>query len=482
MAKAKQEEFVKEITSMEEDFAQWYTDIVIKAELADYAPVKGAMIIRPYGYAIWENIVAWEDAKFKESGHQAAYFPLLIPEHLLQIEVDHFEGFAPEVLWVTHNGDNELPERLFVRPTSETIICPMFSKWVKSYRDLPLLMYQWNSVVRWEKTTRPFLRTSEFLWHEGHTVHADEADTDRECFLILEYYREFVEEHMAIPLKLGVKTEREKFAGALRTYTIEAMMRDGKSLQAGTSHNLGQHFTKMFDIKFLDRDGEHKYAWTSSWATTTRLIGAMVMVHSDNRGLVVPPRIAPIQMVILPIAANKGGVLEKAEEVRALLAKSFKVKLDDDQSKTAGYKFNHWEMKGVPVRIEVGPKDIEKNQVMVYRRDTHEKFPMSMDNLVEDLQTLLDDIHNTLFQRAYDFREANTWTVESYDELKETFEEKTGFAKAMLCEDPDCEELMKEETGISTRCMPFVKEDLGYNKCIVCGAETDRMLILGKSY
>lgn len=478
----KKQEFVKEITSMDEDFAQWYTDIVLKAELADYAPVKGAMIIRPYGYAIWENIVEWEDRKFKETGHKPAYFPLLIPEHLLQVEVDHFEGFAPEVLWVTHNGDNELPERLFVRPTSETIICPMFSKWIKSYRDLPFLMYQWNSVVRWEKTTRPFLRTSEFLWHEGHTVHADEADTDRECLMILELYREFVEEHMAIPLKLGVKTEQEKFAGALRTYTIEAMMRDGKSLQAGTSHNLGQHFTKMFDIKFLDRDGKHKYAWTSSWATTTRLIGAMVMVHSDNRGLVVPPRIAPIQVVIVPVAANKAGVLEKAQELSDRLKSQFKVELDDDTSKTPGYKFNEWEMKGVPVRIEIGPKDIEKNQVTIFRRDTCEKSTLSMDNLENDLKDLLENIQSSLFERASQFRDEKTWTVNSYDELKESFEDKTGYAYAMLCDDPACEEKIKDETGISTRCMPFDKVDLGYNKCIVCGKETDRMLIMGKSY
>ncbi len=482
MTEVKKQEFVKEITKMDDDFAQWYTDIVLKAELADYAPVKGAMVIRPYGYAIWENIVAWEDAKFKESGHQAAYFPLLIPEHLLQKEIDHFEGFAPEVLWVTHNGDEELQERLMVRPTSETIICPMFSKWVQSYRDLPLLIYQWNNVVRWEKTTRPFLRTSEFLWHEGHTVHADEEDAERECKLILEYYREFVEEHMAIPLRLGVKTEKEKFAGGLRTYTIEAMMRDGKSLQAGTSHNLGQNFTEMFDIKFLDRDGKHKLAWTTSWATTTRLIGAMVMVHGDDRGLVVPPRIAPIQMVILPVAANKPEVLEKANELKAMLAKSFKVKLDDDTSKSAGFKFNYWEMKGVPVRIEIGPRDIEKNQVMVYRRDTHEKFPVAMENLVEELGKLLENIQDTLYKRAFEFRESRTWVSHSYDELKESFEKETGYAKVMLCDDQDCEDKIKNETGISTRCIPFEQEDLGYDTCIICGKKTDRMMLMGKSY
>ncbi len=353
MGKNKKQEFVKEITSMEEDFSQWYTDVILKTDLVDYAPVKGCMVIKPYGYGIWEGIQRVTDRRFKETGHKNAYFPLLIPESYLQKEADHFEGFAPEVLWVTHGGNEKLAERLFIRPTSETIICSMYSKWVQSYRDLPVLINQWCNVVRWEKTTRPFLRTSEFLWQEGHTVHATTEEAQEETMQMLEIYRQVAEDELAMPVMLGQKSEKEKFAGADRTYTMEAMMHDGKALQAGTSHNLGQHFSKMFDIKYLDKDGELKYGWSTSWGISTRLIGGIIMVHGDNRGLVMPPRIAPTQVVIVPIASHKEGVLDKAYELKALLQKDFRIELDNRENYSPGWKFNEWEMKGVPVRLEM---------------------------------------------------------------------------------------------------------------------------------
>lgn len=476
-----EKEFVKEITPMEEDFTQWYTDVITKADMVDYAPVKGCMVIKPYGYGLWENIQKFADAKFKATGHKNAYFPLLIPESYLKREADHFSGFAPEVLWVTHGGSEELAERLFIRPTSETIICNMYSKWIQSYRDLPLLINQWCNVVRWEKTTRPFLRTAEFLWQEGHTVHVDENDAQKETLQMLEIYRQVAEDALAIPVILGQKSEKEKFAGALRTYTMEAMMHDGKALQSGTSHNLGQNFAKMFDIQFLDKDGTHKYAWNTSWGISTRLIGGIIMVHGDNRGLVMPPRVAPTQVVIVPIASHKEGVLEKAANVKKDLADFFSVDLDDRDAYSPGWKFNFWEMKGVPVRLEIGPKDIEKNQVTLVRRDTLEKSTASIDNLAETIKTLLDDIHTSLYNRALKNREEKTYITDNYNEFKKIMEETPGFVKTMWCGNPECEAKMKEDTGATIRCMPFKQEKLG-GKCLVCGKEHKHMIYVAKAY
>ncbi len=481
MADKKQQDFVKEITPMEVDFSQWYTDVVLKTDMADYAPVKGCMVIKPYGYGVWEGIQRVADGRFKATGHKNAYFPLLIPESFLKREAEHFEGFAPEVLWVTHGGSEELTERLFIRPTSETIICEMYSKWVQSYRDLPLLINQWCNVVRWEKTTRPFLRTAEFLWQEGHTVHVDEEDAQRETMKILEIYRQVAEDELAIPVILGQKSEKEKFAGALRTYTMEAMMHDGKALQAGTSHNLGQHFTKMFDIKFLDKDGVLKYANTTSWGISTRLIGGIIMVHGDNRGLVMPPRIAPVQVVIIPIAAHKEGVLDKAKAVKEELEKNFRIEMDDRDTYSPGWKFNEWEMKGVPIRMEIGPKDIENNQVTIARRDTLEKFTLSMDNLTDNISKLLDEIHTTLFNKALKNREEKTFATTDYEEFKKIMKETPGFVKTMWCGSQECEDKLKEETGATIRCIPFHQEHVG-DKCLICGGKAEKMVYVAKAY
>ena len=364
-----QEDYVKQITKQNEDFSQWYTDVIRKADLVDYAPVKGFMVIKPYGYALWENMQRELDKMLKASGHKNAYFPLFIPEYLLQKEAEHVEGFAPEVAWVTIGGTEELTERIAVRPTSEAIVCSMYSKWIKSYRDLPILYNQWCNVVRWEKSTRPFLRTSEFLWQEGHTAHATEEEAQEETLKILDIYRDFAENVLAIPMLTGEKSEKEKFAGAKMTYSMEAMMLDGKALQAGTSHNLGQHFAKVFDIQYLDRDGELKYVWTTSWGVSTRLIGGIIMVHGDDRGLVLPPRVAPCQVVIVPIAQHKEGVLEKAGEIYENLSERFRMELDDRDTYSVGWKFNEWELKGVPLRLEIGPRDIQNNQVVAVRRD-----------------------------------------------------------------------------------------------------------------
>ena len=481
MADKKQQEFVKEITPMEEDFSQWYTDVILKTDMVDYAPVKGCMVIKPYGYGVWEGIQRVADWRFKETGHKNAYFPLLIPESYLKKETDHFEGFAPEVLWVTHGGNEELAERLFIRPTSETIICSMYSKWIQSYRDLPLLINQWCNVVRWERTTRPFLRTAEFLWQEGHTVHVDEEDAQKETMQMLEVYRQVAEDELAMPVILGQKSEKEKFAGALRTYTMEAMMHDGKALQAGTSHNLGQHFSKMFDIQYLDRDGVLKYGWSTSWGISTRLIGGIIMVHGDNRGLVMPPRIAPIQIVIVPIATHKEGVLDKAKELFNQLKKPFRVEMDDRDAYSPGWKFNQWEMKGVPIRIELGPKDIEKNQITVARRDTLEKSVIPMDNLVEALTAMLDDIHTNMFNKAVKNRADKTYTITDYEVFKKQIEENTGFVKTMWCGSRECEDKMKEDTGATIRCMPFEQEKLG-ETCLVCGKKAEKMVYVAKAY
>ncbi len=481
MAKAKQE-FVTHLTPREEDFSQWYTDVILKTDLVDYSPVKGCMVIKPYGYGIWENIQRELDDRFKATGHKNAYFPLFIPESLLKKEIEHVEGFAPEVAWVTHGGNEELAERLVVRPTSETIVCAMYAKWIQSYRDLPVLMNQWCNVVRWEKSTRPFLRTSEFLWQEGHTVHATEEEAQEETLKMLNVYKEFAENVLAVPVVIGQKSEKEKFAGALRTYTMEALMQDGKALQAGTSHNLGTHFAKVFDIQFLDRDGVLKYGWQTSWGVSTRLIGGLIMVHGDERGLVLPPKVAPTQVVMIPIAFHKEGVLEKAEALFAQLkAAGIRVELDDRDTQSPGWKFNEWEMKGVPLRLELGPKDIEKNHVVIVRRDTGEKSFVPMENLAETMVDMLDQVQKGLLEKALKMREAFTHTAEDMETFKTALEEKKGFVKAMWCGVRECEDRIKELTGATTRCMPFQQEHLGDN-CFHCGEKAKTMAYFAKAY
>lgn len=478
MAK-KQQEFVTQITPREENFSQWYTDVVLKTEMVDYGPVKGTMVIRPYGYGVWELIQKEMDARFKATGHQNAYFPLLIPKSFLEREAEHVEGFAPEVAWVTRGGTEELAEPLVVRPTSETIICEMYAKWLQSWRDLPMMMNQWCNVVRWEKATRPFLRTSEFLWQEGHTLHATAEEAQEETLKMLEVYREFAENVLAIPVFCGRKSEREKFAGAAATYSIEAMMQDGRALQAGTSHNLGQHFAKVFDVKFLDKDGSHKYAWQTSWGTSTRMIGAIVMVHGDERGLVLPPKVAPIQVVILPIAAHKEGVLDKAYELKARLeAAGIRVKVDDrDQS--AGWKFNEWEMRGVPMRMEVGPRDMENGQVVVVRRDTLEKEFLPMEGLEAAIEERLQLVHEGLYQKALKLRESKTVDATNYEAFKAGVEK--GFVHAMWCGDEACEEQIKAETGATTRNMPFEQKPFS-DVCVHCGKPAKYEIYFAKSY
>ncbi|KAB3532402.1 proline--tRNA ligase [Alkaliphilus serpentinus] len=477
----KDKQFVSEITPMEVDFAQWYTDVILKTDLVDYSPVKGFMVIKPYGYAIWENIQRFLDGRFKDTGHKNCYFPLLIPESLLKKEAEHVEGFAPEVAWVTHGGKEELAERLCVRPTSETIICEMYSKWLKSYRDLPFLYNQWCSVVRWEKSTRPFLRTSEFLWQEGHTLHETYDEAQEETIQMLNIYKEMAEDVLAIPVVIGQKSDKEKFAGAHATYTMEALMHDGKALQAGTSHNLAQHFTTAFDITYLDRDGELKNPYHTSWGVSTRLIGGVIMAHGDNRGLVLPPKIAPVEVVIVPIASHKGGVMEKAMEIYSEIKKNHRVEIDDRENYSPGWKFNEWEMKGVPVRIEIGPKDIENNQAMLFRRDTLEKEAVSLDNLSEAVETWLKDIQNNLLLKAKRMRDEKTYYVKSFEELKDIMATRQGFVKAMWCEERSCEDKIKEETGVTVRCIPFEQEKLG-DTCPFCGKPAKKMAYFAKAY
>ena len=478
MAK-RNEEFVTHIASRSDDFPQWYTDVILKTDMVDYSIVKGCMVIKPYGYGVWELIQDEMDRRFKATGHVNAYFPLLIPESLLKKEAEHVEGFAPEVAWVTHGGDEELTERLCIRPTSETIICSMYSKWIQSYRDLPLLINQWANVVRWEKNTRPFLRTSEFLWQEGHTAHATFEEAEAETQRMLEVYREFAQNVLAIPVICGRKSEKEKFAGAQATYTIEAMMQDGKALQMGTSHNLSDHFAKAYDIKYLSKDGKLEHCFTTSWGTSTRMIGGLIMVHGDDRGLVLPPRVAPIQLVILPIAMHKAGVIEKADEIYAQLKRAgIRVKVDDSDQ-TAGWKFNQWEMKGVPVRLEVGPKDIENKQVVLVRRDTHDKYIVPMETLTDTVKKLLDDIHESLYNRALAFREAKTVDATTFEELKNGV--NGGFVRAMWCGDRECEDAIKEKTGATTRCMPFEQKHLS-DVCVHCGKPAKAMTYFAKSY
>ena len=474
-------EFVKELTKMEDDFAKWYTDIILKAELVDYAPVKGFMVMRPYGYGIWENIQKILDKKFKELGHKNCYFPLLIPESMLNKEKEHVEGFAPEVAWVTHGGEKELEERLCIRPTSETIICTMYSKWLNSYRDLPFKYNQWANVVRWEKTTRPFLRTAEFLWQEGHTIHATAQEAMEETLTMHKVYADFLRDYLAIPVIMGKKSEKEKFAGAESTYTIEAMMHDGKALQSGTSHYFGNHFAKAFDIKFQNKEGKLEYAYQTSWGMTTRVIGGIIMVHGDDRGLKMPPKIAPIQVVIVPIAQQKEGVLQKAEELKKTLENRFSVELDDRASVTPGFKFNYWELRGVPVRIEIGPKDIEKNECIIFRRDTLEKETISLDNLEAKVEKLMEDIQNNMYKMAEDNFKKRTFVAHDFEEYKKLFSEKEGFAKIMWCGNVECEDKIKEENSTTIRCIPF-EEDKFQDVCTICGKKAKHMVYTARQY
>lgn len=477
-------EFVKEIASKEKNFSQWYVDVVRKAELADYTSIKGCMVIRPYGYGLWENMQAGLDRRIKETGHKNAYFPLFIPESLLKKEAEHVEGFAPEVAWVTHGGSQKLEERLAVRPTSEAIICSLYSKWIKSWRDLPILINQWANIVRWEKVTRLFLRTTEFLWQEGHTAHKTEQEAEEETLKILnQVYRDYIEKDLAIPVIVGRKTEKEKFAGALHTYTLEALMADGKVLQVGTSHNLGQNFAKAFNIKFLDEDQKEKYVWQTSWGTTTRLVGALVMVHGDERGLKLPPKVAPVQVVIVPIMFDKTKkeVLEKAESIRTVLKKDFRVETDSRDGYTPGWKFNEWEMRGVPLRLEIGPKDMAQGQVMLARRDTGKKTAVKEENLVETVKELLDNIQENLFTRAKKFLEENIRETSNYNEFKKIIEKQRGLIKTYWCGSKDCEDKIKEETKASIRCIPFEQEKVS-GKCIYCGKESSTLVYFARAY
>ncbi|MBU3159312.1 proline--tRNA ligase [Clostridium frigoris] len=477
---AKGKKFVESITSMEEDFAKWYTDIVKKAELADYASVRGCMVIRPYGYAIWENIQKILDQMFKDTGHENVYMPMFIPESLLEKEKNHVKGFAPEVAWVTHGGNELLAERLCVRPTSETLFCDHYSKIIQSYNDLPKLYNQWCSVVRWEKTTRPFLRSSEFLWQEGHTAHATEAEAKEETLKMLNIYAKFCEETLAIPVIKGKKTEKEKFAGANETYTIESLMHDGKALQCGTSHNFGDGFAKAFNIQYSDKTGKLAYVHQTSWGMSTRLIGALIMVHGDDNGLILPPAIAPIQLMVVPVAQHKEGVIEKATELKNMLSKVARVKIDISD-KMPGWKFSEYEMKGVPLRLEVGPKDIEKNQVVLVRRDTREKLFVPMDELESKIPELLIDIQKSLFEKARDAQNIRTFSAKTVEELKEILDKTLGFVNAPWCGDLACEEKVKEVAGASSRCMPF-EQPADSGICLCCGKPAKANVIWGRAY
>ena len=477
---AKDKKLVAAITDMEQDFPQWYTDVVKKAELVDYSSIKGCMIIKPYGYAIWELLQKQLDDRFKETGHENVYMPMFIPEGLLQKEKDHVEGFAPEVAWVTHGGENKLQERLCVRPTSETLFCDHYKDIVHSYRDLPKLYNQWCSVVRWEKTTRPFLRTMEFLWQEGHTAHATAEESEEETIRMLNVYADFLRDVLAIPVVKGEKTAKERFAGAKSTYTIESLMHDGKALQSGTSHNFGDGFAKAFGIQYTDKDNKLQYVHQTSWGVTTRLIGAIIMVHGDNSGLVLPPRVAPTQLMIIPIQMKKEGVVEKAEELKERLSKVCRVKADLTD-KSPGWKFSEYEMKGVPLRLEVGPKDIENNQVVLVRRDTSEKIVVPMDELETKVPELLDEIHNTILARAEANREEKTYVATNLDEFVDIANNKPGFIKAMWCGERECEDKIKELTSATSRCIPFEQEEIGAT-CVCCGKPAKHMVYWGKAY
>ncbi len=472
---------VEEITPMEEDFAQWYTDVVKKAELCDYSSVKGCMVIEPAGFAIWENIQKELDRRFKETGVENCYMPIFIPESLLQKEKDHVEGFAPEVAWVTHGGSEQLQERLCVRPTSETLFCDYYQRVIQSYRDLPKCYNQWCSVVRWEKTTRPFLRSREFLWQEGHTAHATAEEAEERTRLMLNVYADFCEEVLAIPVVRGQKTEKERFAGAEATYTIEALMHDGQALQSGTSHNFGDGFARAFGIQYTDKDNKLQYVHQTSWGLSTRIIGAIIMVHGDDDGLKLPPRIAPVQVMICPIMQKKEGVLQKADEIRDELIKAgFRVKVDD-RDKNPGFKFADCEMRGIPLRIEIGPRDIENGEAVLVRRDTREKETVSFADLSRRVGELLESIQNDMYEHAKAHLDAHTFSATTMDEMEEILDTKKGFVKAMWCGCRECEDAIKEKTGATSRCIPFKQEKLS-DTCIYCGKPAQKMVYFGRAY
>lgn len=470
------------ITAMEDDFAQWYTDVCRKAELMDYSSIKGFIIYRPYGYAMWEQIQHYMDRLFKETGHENVYMPLLIPQSLLQKEADHVEGFAPECATVTKGGYDELEENLFIRPTSETLFCEHYAKIVNSYRDLPKLYNQWCNVVRWEKTTRPFLRGSEFLWQEGHTIHATEQEAREETLKMLGIYEKTARELLAIPMVTGKKTEKEKFSGAEETYTIEALMHDGKALQSGTSHYFGQGFAKAFDMKFLSKENKLEYVYQTSWGVSTRLLGALIMVHGDNNGLVLPPRVAPIQVMIIPIQQKKPGVLDKAYELeQQLKAAGIRVKVDASD-KSPGWKFSEAEMRGIPVRLEIGPRDIENNHCVLAKRNDGTKIEHDLgDSLADDIKALFDTIHDEMYQKALQFRDENIRNAYSYDEFKDIIENKAGYVKMMWCGDEECEVQIKEETGATSRCICDEEEPLG-DVCPICGKPAKHVVYFAKAY
>jgi prolyl-tRNA synthetase len=477
---------VKQVSPKSEDFSKWYLEIIRKTEMSDYAPMKGMMIIRPYGYAVWENIQRLLDKRLKETGHVNAYFPLFIPESFLQMEMDHLKGFAPEVAWVTQGGKDELEERLAVRPTSEAIIGSMYSKWIKSWRDLPVLINQWANIVRWEKVTRPFLRTTEFLWQEGHTAHETSVQAVDETMKILELYADFIAEELAIPVVPGKKTEWDKFAGAVDTFAIEALMGDGKALQMGTSHNLGQHFSRVFNIRFEDRDQSLQYVWQTSWGVTTRLIGAAVMVHGDDSGLRLPPAVAPIQVVIVPISLGnwREEVLPAARRIQGELERAgLRVKLDDREEFTPGWKFSDWEMRGVPLRLEIGPRDVKDSKVIAVRRDIKKKEPLAMAGLAETIPPLLGEIQKSLFGQAQTFLRENTRFVKDYEEFRTAIDAKRGFLKAFWCGAQACEDKVKEETMASIRVIPLDQETgTPRGRCLSCGREAPTLVYFARAY
>lgn len=473
--------YVKEITNIEDDFAKWYTDIVLKCGLADYTDVKGFMAIKPYGFAIWENIQKYVDKEFKRVGVKNLYLPLLIPEDLLNKEKDHVKGFAPEVAWVTTGGDQELEKRFCIRPTSETMFSTLYAKWLESWRDLPMVYNQWCSVVRWEKETKPFLRSREFLWQEGHTVHETAEEAKKLTLKMLKIYKSFIENILAIPVLDGEKTKSEKFAGAENTYSVETLMLDGRALQAGTSHYFGQNFSKAFDIKFINKNKKEEYAYQTSWGVSTRLIGAVIMAHGDNRGLKLPPKIAPIQIVIIPISLSDDLVTKKASELFKALKSSFRVELDSRDNYSPGYKFNDWEMKGVPVRIEIGPRDVIKNQCVIVERDTGNKIEVSLDDVKSKIKSVLNDIQKRMFNDCQKNKEDRTSVAYNLDEFVEKINKKQGYIKAMWCGDDKCEEEIKKLTGAKSRCIPFKKETIS-DKCVVCGKKAKHLVFWGRQY
>lgn len=471
------------ITPQREDFSRWYTDLVVQGKLADYSPVKGCMVIRPNGYAIWERMQQELDKLLKETGHVNAYFPLFIPESFMKKEADHVKGFAPECAIVTKGGGQDLEEPLYIRPTSETIIWSMYKKWIMSYRDLPILINQWANIVRWELRTRLFLRTTEFLWQEGHTAHATFEDAEEETLKILEIYRKFAEEYMAMPVITGKKSESEKFAGALHTYSIEALMQDGKALQAGTSHHLGQNFAKAFDVTFQDKDGEVKYVYATSWGVSTRLIGALILTHGDDNGVIIPPKLAQIHLVIIPIwkESTHQKVMEFTENIFNKLKSNFSVKLDDREQYKPGYKYNEWEMIGVPLRIEIGPRDVDNNQITLVRRDNREKIVIPTGNLIPQIKEILETIQKDLFRKALEFQEKNTFKIDDYDMFKKVIEDEGGFLESHWCGSEKCEEIIKEDTKATIRNIPFNKKK-EKGRCIICNQDSDRRVIFAKAY